>query len=53
MFQALLAHLQKVLQQTALGILRVCYVSWLHQDWSGAIAYPSERFGIQKSMDAS
>jgi hypothetical protein len=21
--------------QTALGILRVCYVSWLYQDWSG------------------
>jgi hypothetical protein len=19
----------------ALGILRACYVSWLHQDWSG------------------
>jgi hypothetical protein len=19
----------------ALGILRVCYVSWLHQDWTG------------------
>jgi hypothetical protein len=22
--------------QTALGILRACYVSWLHQYWSGA-----------------
>jgi hypothetical protein len=21
--------------QTALGILRACYVSWLHQGWSG------------------
>jgi hypothetical protein len=24
----------------ALGILCVCYVSWLHQDWSGATALP-------------
>jgi hypothetical protein len=30
MFRALLAH-----PQEALGILRACYVSWLHQDWSG------------------
>jgi hypothetical protein len=30
MFQALLAHPQKAAVQTALGILRVCYVSWLH-----------------------
>jgi hypothetical protein len=35
MFRALLAHPQEALAQTALGILRACYVSWLHQDWSG------------------
>jgi hypothetical protein len=34
MFRALLAHPQEALQ-TALCILRACYVSWLHQDWSG------------------
>jgi hypothetical protein len=22
-------------EQTAFGILRSCYASWLHQDWSG------------------
>jgi hypothetical protein len=36
-FQALLAHLQEALSQTALGILRACYVSWLHQEWSGTV----------------
>jgi hypothetical protein len=37
MFRALLAHLQEALQ-TTLGILHACYVSWLHQDWSGSAA---------------
>jgi hypothetical protein len=31
MFRALLAHPQEVAAQTALGILRACYVSWLHK----------------------
>jgi hypothetical protein len=38
MFRELLAHPQEALK-TALGILRVCYVSWLHQDWSGTSIY--------------
>jgi hypothetical protein len=48
MFRALLAHPQEALHkrqlvycmrvmstQTAVGILHACYVSWLHQDFSG------------------
>jgi hypothetical protein len=33
-FRALLDPPQEALK-TALGILLACYVSWLHQDWSG------------------
>jgi hypothetical protein len=35
MFRALLAHPQESLHKAALGILRACYVSWLHQVWGG------------------
>jgi hypothetical protein len=35
MFRALLAHPQEAYAQTALGVLRACYVCWLHKDWSG------------------
>jgi hypothetical protein len=31
-FRALLAHPQEAPKQTALGILRTFYVSWLHYD---------------------
>jgi hypothetical protein len=31
MFVALLAHPQEALQKKALGVLRACYFSWLHQ----------------------
>jgi hypothetical protein len=34
LLRALLAHPQEA-QKTTLGILHECYVSWLHQDWSG------------------
>jgi hypothetical protein len=34
MIRVLLAHPQEF-AQAAFGILRACYVSWLHQDWSG------------------
>jgi hypothetical protein len=34
MFRALLAHPQEALHKKHL-VLRACYVSWLHQDWSG------------------
>jgi hypothetical protein len=37
MFRALLAHPQEALTQTALGILRACYVSWMRQDCSGTL----------------
>jgi hypothetical protein len=35
MFRALLAHPQEALHKRRFGILYACYVSWLHQDWSG------------------
>jgi hypothetical protein len=38
MFRALLAHHQEA-TQAALGILRACYVSRLHQGWSGTAKY--------------
>jgi hypothetical protein len=34
MIRALLAQLQEALHKRH-GILRACYVSWLHQDWIG------------------
>jgi hypothetical protein len=30
MFRALLVHPQEALYKTAIGMLRACYVSWLH-----------------------
>jgi hypothetical protein len=40
MIRALLVHLQE-----ALGIMRVCYVSWLHQDISATLilVQPTEK----------
>jgi hypothetical protein len=35
MFRALVTHLQEALHNKTLAILRSCFVSWLHQDWSG------------------
>jgi hypothetical protein len=34
MFRALPAHPQEPLHKRRFGILRACYVSWLHQDRS-------------------
>jgi hypothetical protein len=34
MFRSLLAHPQEALQND-FCILRACYVSWVHHDWSG------------------
>jgi hypothetical protein len=42
MFHALLAHSQEALHKRHLVILRACYVSWLHQDWSGTERVPPE-----------
>jgi hypothetical protein len=35
MFRTLLAHPQEAPDKAAFGILCACYVSWLHQVWSG------------------